>query len=81
VFASGYLHGEAVVSVSVWRNIDVERCRCRCIRRISSSAVGKLMVRGARQASKVYEEDGIEEDGCCGRGVTYWNKQQSCRSL
>jgi hypothetical protein len=30
------------------------------------------MVRGARQASKVYEDDGIEVDECCGRGVTYW---------
>ena len=30
------------------------------------------MVRGARQASKVYEDDGIEVDGCRGRGVTYW---------
>ena len=27
-------------------------------RRITSSAVVKLMVRGARQASKVYEDDG-----------------------
>jgi hypothetical protein len=54
-YAPTYWHVEAVFYVSFWSNIEVH---AMSYRRIMWSAVVKLMVRGARQTSKVYEDDG-----------------------
>jgi hypothetical protein len=56
--APSYWHAEAVLYVSVWRNIEVDRGTCDVIREGNVECGSNSMVRGARQATKVYEDDG-----------------------